>query len=160
MAVDMFLKLKDVPGESIDKQYKGCIDILSWSWGMAQAGTTHSGSGGGAGKVSVADLTITKYIDKSSLQMTANSCSGKHIDSGSIYVRKAGGDKPLTYIEIDMTEIIISSVSIAGTQSDELIMETIGLNFSKFAYTYYIQKDDGTGTKVGPISWDIAKNTK
>jgi len=76
MAVDMFLKLKDVPGESIDKQYKGCIDILSWSWGMSQAGTTHSGSGGGAGKVSVADLTITKYIDKSSLQMTANSCSG------------------------------------------------------------------------------------
>lgn len=160
MAVDMFLKLDGVDGESIDKEYAKCIDILSWTWGMSQTGTTHHGSGGGAGKVAVEDITITKYIDKSSLQLTSNSCSGKHIDKGSIYVRKAGGDKPLTYIEIDMTEIIISSVSIAGTQSDDLIMETISLNFSKFAYTYYIQKDDGTGTKVGPISWDIAKNTK
>ena len=160
MAVDMFLKLDGVDGESIDKEYEKCIDILSWTWGMSQTGTTHHGSGGGAGKVAVEDITITKYIDKSSLQLTSNSCSGKHIDKGSIYVRKAGGDKPLTYIEIDMTEIIISSVSIAGTQSDDRIMETISLNFSKFAYTYYIQKDDGTGTKVGPISWDIAKNTK
>ena len=160
MAVDMFLKLDGVDGESIDKEYAKCIDILSWTWGMSQTGTTHHGSGGGAGKVAVQDITITKYVDKSSLQLTSNSCSGKHIDKGSIYVRKAGGDKPLTYIEIDMTEIIISSVSIAGTQSDDRIMETISLNFSKFAYTYYIQKDDGTGTKVGPISWDIAKNTK
>jgi type VI secretion system secreted protein Hcp len=160
MAIDMFLKLKDVPGESVDKEYTNCIDILSWNWGMSQAGTTHMGSGGGAGKVSVSDLTIKKYVDKSSLQLTANSCSGKHIDSGSLYVRKAGGDKPLTYIQIDMTEIIISSVIIQGTQNDELILEEIGLNFSKFAYTYYIQKVDGTGTKVGPISWDIAKNSK
>jgi type VI secretion system secreted protein Hcp len=160
MAVDMFLKLDGVDGESIDKEYAKCIDILSWTWGMSQTGTTHHGSGGGAGKVAVQDITITKYVDKSSLQLTSNSCSGKHIDKGSIYVRKAGGDKPLTYIEIDMTEIIISSVAIAGTQSDDRIMETISLNFSKFAYTYYIQKDDGTGTKVGPISWDIAKNTK
>ncbi len=50
-----------------DSKYKDEIDVLvAWSWGAAQSGTTHVGSGGGAGKVSVQDLSITKYIDKSS----------------------------------------------------------------------------------------------
>ncbi len=66
MAVDMFLKLDGVTGESADSKHKNEIDILSWSWGASQSGTTHMGSGGGGGKVSVQDLHLTKYLDKSS----------------------------------------------------------------------------------------------
>jgi hypothetical protein len=34
--------------------------------GMANSGTAHIGGGAGAGKVSVQDLTLTKYVDSSS----------------------------------------------------------------------------------------------
>ena len=64
MAVDMFLKLGDVKGESAAGGHTEEIDVLAWSWGMTQSGTTHMGSGGGAGKVDVHDLSITKYVDK------------------------------------------------------------------------------------------------
>ncbi len=47
MAVDMFLKIDDVEGESVDDVHAGEIDVLSWSWGMSQSGTTHGGPGGG-----------------------------------------------------------------------------------------------------------------
>ena len=50
MAVDMFIKLGDIKGESQDKTHKGEIDVLAWSWGMAKSGTTHVGGGGGSGK--------------------------------------------------------------------------------------------------------------
>ncbi len=39
MAVDMFLKIGDVKGESRDDKHKDEIDVLSWSWGMSQSGT-------------------------------------------------------------------------------------------------------------------------
>ena len=66
MALDMFIKIGDVKGEAQDSKHKDEIDVLSWSWGMIQSGTTHMGGGGGAGKVNVQDLSITKYVDKSS----------------------------------------------------------------------------------------------
>ena len=55
MAVDMFIKIGDVEGESADKSHGKEIDVLAWSWGMSQSGNMHQGGGGGAGKVSVAD---------------------------------------------------------------------------------------------------------
>ena len=43
--VDFFLKIEGIEGESEDRAHKGEIEILSWSWGVTNAGT--SGGGGG-----------------------------------------------------------------------------------------------------------------
>jgi type VI secretion system secreted protein Hcp len=34
MAVDMFIKIGSIGGESQDKTHKGKTDVLTWSWGM------------------------------------------------------------------------------------------------------------------------------
>ena len=39
MAVDVFLKIKGIPGESADSKHKNEIDVLSYSWGISQTGT-------------------------------------------------------------------------------------------------------------------------
>ena len=49
MAVDMFLKMDGIKGESVDDKHKDEIDVLSWSWGMSQSGSAHMGGGAGAG---------------------------------------------------------------------------------------------------------------
>ncbi|MBP5150000.1 type VI secretion system tube protein Hcp, partial [Pseudomonas protegens] len=38
MAVDIFIKIGDIKGESMDKAHKDEIDVLNWSWGMSQSG--------------------------------------------------------------------------------------------------------------------------
>ena len=76
MAVDIFLELEGIKGESKDDKHKDQIDVLSWSWGMAQSGTAHMGGGAGAGKVSVQDLNFTHYIDKSSPILMLHCCNG------------------------------------------------------------------------------------
>ena len=38
MAVDMFLKLDGIKGESLDATHKDEIDVLAWSWGLSQSG--------------------------------------------------------------------------------------------------------------------------
>ena len=52
MAVDMFIKIDTIDGESLDDTHAKEIDVLSWSWGATQSGTTHMGGGSGSGKVS------------------------------------------------------------------------------------------------------------
>ena len=37
MASDIFAKLGDIKGESLDDKHKDEIEILSWSWGVANA---------------------------------------------------------------------------------------------------------------------------
>ena len=81
MAVDMFLKLNGVDGESQDKAHGKEIDILAWSWGMSNSGSAHVGGGAGSGKVSVQDLSVTKYIDSSSAQIMLSCCDGTHFDT-------------------------------------------------------------------------------
>ena len=97
MAVDMFLELDGVKGESVDKAHKDKIDIMSWQWGIANSGTFHHGSGGGAGKASFQDITITKFVDASSPDLMTFCANGKHFAKGKIIVRKAG-EKPLEYV--------------------------------------------------------------
>ena len=95
MAVDMFLILTDVKGESGDKVYKAknAIDVLAWSWGSSNSGSAHMGGGAGAGKANVQDLSFTKYIDKSSPILMQACLKGTHFTDAVLTVRKAGGSR-------------------------------------------------------------------
>jgi type VI secretion system secreted protein Hcp len=162
MAVDMFLKIGDIKGESTDKDkaHKETIDVLAWSWGMSQSGTTHMGGGGGSGKVSVQDLSVTKYVDASSNALILACCQGTHYDEAKLTVRKAGGD-PLEYIKLTMKEVIVSSVSTGGSGGEDRLTENIVLNFAQFKFEY--QEQDEKGKPKGgakEAAWNIAENAK
>ena len=161
MAVDMFLKIDAIKGESIDSAHAGEIDVLSWSWGATQTGTTHSGTGGGAGKANVHDITITKYLDRSTSPLLKHCLTGQHLKEALLTVRKAGGQKPLEYLKIKMKDALVSSLQTGGTGSDERLTETLGINFASVEFVYVPQKPDGTPEGAGtPITWNIAKNAE
>lgn len=159
MAVDMFLKIDDVKGESADDKHKDMIDVLAWSWGMSQSGTTHMGGGGGAGKVSVQDISLTKYVDKSSPILMMSACNGKHYKEALLTVRKAG-EKPLEYIKITMKEVLVSNISTGGSGGQDRLTENVTLNFAEYKIEYTPQKPDGSGDAVVESAWNIAKNVK
>lgn len=125
---------------------------------MSQAGTTHMGSGGGGGKASVQDLSLTKWVDSASALLLEHITTGRHIAKGKIVVRKAG-DKPLDYIVIHFNDIIVSSLSTGGSGGEDRLTENVTLNFSKFWYEYVPQKLDGSGEAAKETKFDIAENT-
>jgi type VI secretion system secreted protein Hcp len=157
MAVDMFIKIGDIKGESRDDKHKDEIDVLAWSWGMSQSGTTHMGGGGGAGKVNVQDLSLTKYIDKASSNLMKFCCSGKHYPEALLTVRKAGGS-PIEYLKITMKEVLVSSVSTGGSGGEDRLTENVTLNFAEFKVEYTPQKADGKAEAVIPTGYSIAEN--
>src|ERR1700753_4105926 len=78
-AVDYFLKIDGIEGESKDSKHKGEIDLDSWSWGANQSGTYHGGGGGGAGKVAMQDFHFVMKINKASPKLMLACASGEHI---------------------------------------------------------------------------------
>lgn len=159
MAVDIFLKLDGIKGEAQDDKFKDEIDVLAWSWGASQSGTTHMGSGSGAGKVNVQDISVTKYIDKSSPTLFMHCCNGKHISKGELIVRKAG-EKPLDYLKVELKDIIVTHVSMGGSGSEDRLTENVTLNFAEFKTVYTVQNKDGSKGAEVEQAWNIPKNVK
>src|SRR5579863_8462653 len=112
MAIDSFLKLGTLKGESVVKGFEDQIQLLSWGWGMTQSGTTHTASGGGAGKVDVSDLQISKHVDAASPMLALACCKGTHYDTATLTMRKAGGTA-LEYVTITLTDLIVTSYSVS-----------------------------------------------
>ena len=159
MAVDMFLELDKIKGESLDKAHKGDIDILSWSWGLSQAGSTHVAAGSGVGKATIQDVSVTKYVDKASVTLMEYVATGEHIDKAKIIVRKAGG-KPLEYLILEFKKLIVTSYSTGGSGGEDILTESITLNFAEVKVTYVPQKPDGTGAAKIDFGYNVPENRK
>jgi type VI secretion system secreted protein Hcp len=157
MAMDMFMQIGDLKGESRDKVHKEKIDVLAWSWGASNSGTMHTGGGGGAGKANVQDLSFTKYIDKSSPDLLLACCTGSHYPEATLIVRKAGG-QPLEYVTITMSEVLITSVSTGGSGGEDRLTENVTLNFAKVKVDYKEQTATGAVGATPSMSYSIAEN--
>ena len=113
--MDLFLDLgPDIPGESLDKAHARQVDVLAWSWGMANSGTAQLGGDAGAGKASFQNLSLTKYVDKASPKLMLNCAKGTHLPKATLFVRKPG-TPPTECATIELTEVLVSSVAAGGS---------------------------------------------
>jgi type VI secretion system secreted protein Hcp len=159
MAVDMFLDLDGVKGESVDKKYKDKIDILGWQWGIANTGTFHHGAGGGAGKASFNDISISKYVDAASPNIMLFCANGKHFAKGKIIVRKAGGENALEYLTVELTNVLVTNYNLGGGGGQERLVENVSLNFAKVKVEYSTQTEKGGKGSPQAFAWDISTNS-
>ena len=78
MASDIFAKIGDIKGESLDSKHKDEIEVLSFSWGVTNSASIGSGGGGGAGKATFQDLSFHHGIDKASPGLLRACATGEH----------------------------------------------------------------------------------
>jgi type VI secretion system secreted protein Hcp len=143
MAVDYFLKIDGIKGESQDSKHKGEIDLLNWSWGETQTGSHAFGGGGGAGKVSMQDFTFQMNANLASPKLLLACANGEHIKEATLTCRKAGKDQQ-EYLKIKMNDLLVSSFQTGGHAGGEVPVDSISVNYSKIEYSYAQQKPDGT----------------
>jgi type VI secretion system secreted protein Hcp len=141
-------------GESKHKKHAGKIQLLAWSWGMSQSGSFGHGSGGGAGKANIQDISVTKYLDKSSTQFMKALTTGAHADSAILYVSKAGGTQD-DYLKITLTSVMITSYSTGGSGGEDMLTENISLAFAKFDIAYSTQDDKGKVSEAGTVQYSV-----
>jgi type VI secretion system secreted protein Hcp len=156
MAADIFARIGTIKGDSQDAKHKDEIEVLSWSWGVSQSGSMAHGGGGGEGKASFNDFNFTHHIDKASPVLLKACATGEHIKDATITVRKAGKGQQ-EYLIIKMTDVIVTSVSLAEGTGD-LTSENVSIAFANVDFEYKPQKADGSLDVGLHFKYDLKAN--
>jgi type VI secretion system secreted protein Hcp len=158
MAVEIFLKLDGIDGESTKTGHENEIEVFSVSGAANNTSSVGYGTGSGAGRVDLAPLSFSKQADKASPLLFLKCCDGTHIATGKVTFREAGGTAPVEFLIYDLGECFVTSWSQAGSDGGGKPTESLALTYKKINITYFPQNADGTkGDKV-PAGWDIGTN--
>ena len=107
----------------------------------------HISTQAGIGKVKVDDLSVTKYVDKSTPNLIMACCQAKPFPTAVLTCRRAAGDSHVPYLKIKMSDVMVSSVKTGhsdDTTGGDLFFETVTLNFGKVETIYTPLKPDRT----------------
>src|SRR5262247_1484895 len=157
-AVDYFLKLDGIEGESHDSKHKNAIELESWSWGEAQTGTGHSAGGSGCGKVAMQDFHFVMKMNKATPKLALACANGEHIKKAELICRKAGKDQQ-EFLKVTFSDLLVSSYQTGGSgHSDILPTDQISLNFAKIEYEYKEQLATGQLGGVIKAGYDVKAN--
>ena len=155
MVSDIFAKIGDIKGESLDSKHKDEIEVLSLSWGVTNPVTIGSG-GSGAGRATFHDLNFAHTIDKATPRLLKACATGSHLKEATITHRKAGKGQQ-EYLIIKMNDVVITGVSLGDTTDGG--SENVSLAFAKVDFEY---KPQGPGGSLDPgihFKFNIKTNT-
>jgi type VI secretion system secreted protein Hcp len=144
-AVDYFLKIEGIEGESTAAGYEGQLEIISFSWGVERARDTNAPT--------LADLKIVAKVNKATPKLMLACATGQHIPEAKLTCRKAGGSAGGGgYYKITFSDLVVSSYQTGGSGSssgDVVPTDQFSLNFSQIKVEY--EPQDDLGNPTGPI---------
>ena len=147
-AVDMFLKIDGVTGESQDDKHKGEIDVLAWSWGQSVGAITGRGA---RPDVCIQNLSLTKYIDSASPDLIMKNLIGEVARTAVLTIERPGGvGAPASYLKLTMNNVTVTSYTTGGSEGAPSLTENVTLKFESMRGTYY------PSYGAQPIIFDIA----
>ncbi len=160
MAIDAYLKIGDIKGESQDEKHKQWIEVSHVNWGVTQprASTLSTAGGHTNGKADLAEVTFTKLADVASPILFQHCAMGKTIPTAVIEFMRADGDgKPIVYFKIELENVMLSSVH-PNSGEGGILTEQVHLAYSKIKVSYTQQKITGGAGGSTSGGWDCAAN--
>ncbi|MCE3261407.1 MAG: cytoplasmic protein [Pseudoduganella sp.] len=160
MAIDVYLHIDGIKGESADDRHKDWIECKSVSWGVEQPRSATSSTGGGhtAERCEHRDIVITKLADLASPILLQTCAAGRTIPKAKLeFMRADSQGERVKYFEIELDNVLIGAVSPAVNEGD-ILTEEVGFKFSKVRWKYTQQRVAGGigGNTSG--GWDLAAN--
>jgi type VI secretion system secreted protein Hcp len=160
MAIDAFLQLGEIKGESTDERHKGWIEVSHVGWNVHQQGATTASTAGGltSGRAELSHVSFRKLADLSSPVLQQTCAMGKTIPKAKFEFMRADGDgKPVCYYTVELENVMISGVT-PNSGDGGVIQEQVHLAYSKIKWSYTKQgiRGGAEGKTVG--GWDAAAN--
>lgn len=145
-AVDIYLKLGGIDGESTDDRFLKWIPLESYEVGFDSGVVTRHATGATlTRKPGCSALSAVKYYDAASPHLMAAVMAGTHYPSAQVHFVRPGGLRPV-FLKYELEDVVVSSLSTAAVAgaSAQKPTESMSLNFSRLTVTYYPQKADGS----------------
>jgi type VI secretion system secreted protein Hcp len=157
MAFDMFLLLDTIPGESVDRMFKGQTELHAITSGLHNP--VMVGSGISDAKPRADQLVVTKWVDSTSPLLAKALLTGGKLATGRISFRKAG-DTPdgLVFLTMDLRPVFVNNIQSVTSGTDDRPVEQVTLAFGEITWTYTRQKPDGT-TSQTRYGWSFVNNS-
>ena len=148
-AVDFFLEVNGVTGESTDAKQAKSIEIESFSWGAAASAKKNA--------VSLHDLSITKFVDRSSPALFERLVQGTTIPSVELIARRAG-EVQLIFLRYCLEDVQVTSQQQAGHGADT-VTENVTFRYGSFSQQYTPQDSKGGGLPPVFAGWNATTGT-
>ena len=160
LAQGTYLKVDGINGEVKEVKHVDWIDVQSFSVGVTQAGARAAGAGSAAaaGRASLSDLSVTKFVDASSPALFLHACNGKHIKSVVLEVTGSGGKGGTVYLRYTFTDVLVTGVQTSGTGADARPQEQVTFAYAKIQVEYIPVDPKGGAGKPIQSGWDVGTN--
>lgn len=156
---NIFVKIDGIPGESLVEAHKDELEVLSFSMGAMQpvSGTPSSAGGATAASVHFSEISMAKYVDKATPKLYKFCASGNHINTVTFSFHRAAKDgATVKYLEIVLTNSLISNISTAGSGGEDILVENVSFNFGAIQLTYVEQaRKEGAEEGNLPFKMDL-----
>ena len=143
-----YLKYDGIDGDATHEDHKKWITVESLSWGVGRAISTAVGStmNREASEPSVAEVSITKTMDTSSVYLFQESCTGQAGKEVKIHLVSTGSPGK-TYVEYTLSDTLVSGYSV--TSGGDRPAESVTLNFNKVLVKYIpLESNNESGSPV------------
>lgn len=170
MSFDAFCYFKEpaieTTGETqdVDMKAKNAFEVLSFEIGAENNINIGSISGGGgAGKATFKELTVTKKTDTASAPLLTSLCAGEHYDDMVIELRRSGGvattgKSGKTFLMFEFKLVMIQDISWSGSDGDDVCEETVVMQYGAMKVTYTPQDKKGADGTPKTAQWSRVLN--
>lgn len=158
MAIDVYLQIDGIKGESADSAHLGWIELSSVHMGVTQPRSATASTGGGhtAERCEHRTLSLSKLADVASPILMQTCSTGKTIPKAKFEFMRADGEgKPVKYYEVELENVMIANMDQLISEGN-ILHDDIGLRFSKVKWKYTQQKIAGGAGGNTSGGWDLA----
>ena len=160
MAIDVYLQIDGIKGESADDAHAGWIECTSVHFGVSQPKSATASTAGGhtAERADLKDILFTKQADLSTPLLLQSCASGKTIPKATFeFMRADANGTRIKYFDIELENVLIGLVT-PGVNPGTILVENVCLKFSKVRWKYTQQKISGGSGGNTAGGWDLASN--
>jgi type VI secretion system secreted protein Hcp len=160
MAMDAFLKLEGIIGESQKMNHSGEIEVSNFHLQAINPTTVKQGTGLSATKVSLSGFTVTRPTDKASPSIFVRCCAGEHFGKASVALQKATGDTTgEIYLRYDFKKVFLTDIAWADNGEDTPT-ERLTFAYEEIKISYKPQASDGGLRPQIVGGWNQALNAR
>lgn len=160
MALDTYLQIEGIKGESTDDKHKDWIEVFGVTWHVHQPRAASVSTAGGQtnGKAELSELSFKKLADLSSPILLQTCAAGKTIPKAKFeFMRADGNGAAICYYTVEIENVMIACVT-PNSGEGGTITESVSLAYSKMKWKYTQQKISGGVGGNTSGGWDAATN--
>lgn len=135
MAVDGFLKLPHIPGESRREGHEDEIEFHALRFGMAAPEGAVGGSVARRGRVTFDPVTVVKRYDRASPYLKRMVAEGQYAEEARLALRRTIEGETDDFLVVVLSGVSVTGYDLVSTE-DGMLEEALTLNYRSIRFTY------------------------